>query len=109
HEELGLFVQAGLTPYQALRGATHDAAEFLGEQDEFGTVAEGLRADVILLNGNPLADIANLKRRSGVMLRGSWFSQPELERRLEEQTAALESTTARSVTALGSNRVPSDH
>ncbi len=65
HEELDLFVRAGLTPYQALRGATHDAAEFLGEQDEFGTVAEGLRADVILLNGNPLADIANLKRRSG--------------------------------------------
>ena len=109
HEELGLFVQAGLTPYQALRGATHDAAEFLGEQDEFGTVAEGLRADVILLNGNPLADIANLKRRSGVMLRWSWLSQPELERRLEEQTAALESTIARSVTAPGSDRVPSDH
>jgi imidazolonepropionase-like amidohydrolase len=47
HEELGLLVEAGLSPYEALRTGTHDAAEFLGQLDEWWTVTAGRRADVV--------------------------------------------------------------
>jgi imidazolonepropionase-like amidohydrolase len=87
HDELAMLVEAGLTPYEAVRAGTRDAAEFLGALDEFGTVAEGLRADVILTEGNPLDDVANVARRAGVMVRGRWFSATELEKMLEDVAA----------------------
>ena len=73
HVELAEFVAAGLTPYDALRAATYDAAESLGALDEFGTVAEGRRADLLLLDRNPLADVANVRPFRGVMVRGTWI------------------------------------
>lgn len=72
HEELGEFVTAGLSPYGALRGATHGAARFLAGEREFGSVAPGLRADLLLLDGNPLDDVRFVRRPRGVMLRGAW-------------------------------------
>ena len=53
HEELQNLVEAGLRPYEAIRAGTVDAAEFLGARGEFGTVSVGVRADLILLEGNP--------------------------------------------------------
>jgi len=79
HDELALYAAAGLTPYQALRAATAGAAEFLGQENEFGAVAPGKLADLILLAANPLADVTNAKRQIGVMVRGRWFTQQELE------------------------------
>ncbi|MFB3065224.1 MAG: amidohydrolase family protein [Planctomycetota bacterium] len=83
HEELQNFVDAGLSPYEALRTSTADAAEFLGRAPEFGTVEVGKRADLILVKGNPLDDVAHAARRAGVVVRGRWLSQTELQRRLE--------------------------
>lgn len=73
HEELKLFVAAGLSPYEALRASTTAPAEFLGEADRFGTVEVGKEANLVLLEANPLEDISNTSRISGVMMRGLWM------------------------------------
>ena len=58
HQELANFVEAGLSPYEALRTATHNPALFLGELDDFGTVEVGKRADLLLVGRNPLEDVS---------------------------------------------------
>ena len=72
-DELRLLVQAGLTPYEALRAATVDVAHFLERDGEFGVVAVGARADLLLLEANPLERIENVGSLAGVMLRGLWI------------------------------------
>jgi len=83
HRELGLLIDSGLTPAQALTAGTVNAAEFLEQQDVFGSVTEGLAADLVLLEANPLDDISNAQAIIGVMLRGQWFSRTELDEALE--------------------------
>jgi len=83
HEELQNFVDAGLTPYEAIKAGTRDAAEFLGALDEWGTVTVGRRADLILVEANPLEDVANAAKRAGVMARGRWYPQAELQSKLD--------------------------
>ena len=80
--ELGTYVAAGLTPWQALATGTRNVAAFLGNTDEAGTIGNGKRADLVLLDANPLADIGNVGRRAGVMVGGRWFDRAEIERRL---------------------------
>ena len=87
HDELAEMVAAGLTPYQALRAGTANAAEFLGREDASGTVAAGRKADLLLLNANPLTDISNTRRIEGVMLRGRWLSRAEIAVMLEKLAA----------------------
>jgi cytosine/adenosine deaminase-related metal-dependent hydrolase len=82
--ELAAMVRAGFTPYQALEMGTRNVARFFGAEEEFGTVAVGRRADLVLLDGNPLDDVANWKRRAGVMVRGAWHDREEIGRRLDE-------------------------
>ncbi len=82
--EIHSLTVAGLTRYQALRAATRNAAEFMHAEREFGTVAPGLRADLVLLDGNPLIDVGNLTLRAGVMLRGRWYPVEELNVMLEK-------------------------
>jgi hypothetical protein len=82
HDEMADLVAAGLPRYEVLRAATANAAEFLGA-GERGTVAVGQRADLVLLDANPLLDIANTRRISGVMLRGRWLSAGDLAAMLE--------------------------
>jgi imidazolonepropionase-like amidohydrolase len=84
HQELQNLVDAGLTPYEAIKAGTHDAAECLGEQNEFGTISAGLRADLLLIDGNPLEDVRNAAERIGVMSRGRWFPQSELQAMLDK-------------------------
>jgi imidazolonepropionase-like amidohydrolase len=72
-------VDAGLTPYQALAMGTINVAQFLGRSDEFGSVQPGRRADLILLEANPLADVSNVRRRAGVMLGGRWLPEAQLQ------------------------------
>jgi imidazolonepropionase-like amidohydrolase len=84
HEELRLLVEAGLTPYQAILAGTRNAAEVLNAAGEFGTVSAGKRADLILVEGNPLTDVANAARCAGVMVRGRWIPGSEIRRRLSE-------------------------
>jgi hypothetical protein len=94
-EELSLLVQAGLSPYESLRAATSGAAEFLHAGGDFGTVAPGRRADLVLLDGDPLASIDNVAKRSGVMLRGRWLPEGDLERRLAHIAAINRGTRSR--------------
>lgn len=79
HQELEALVAAGLTPYQALATGTTNVARFLGTSDSTGTVAAGKRADLVLLKGNPLADIHNTAALAGVMVGGRWLPRGELE------------------------------
>lgn len=79
HAELEILVEAGLTPYQALRTATVEPARFLGREHEFGRIAPGQRADLVLLAADPLADIRTLAEPRGVMLRGRWLPRDSLD------------------------------
>jgi Amidohydrolase family len=85
HDELLNLVNAGLSPYEALKAATADAAEFEGASGEFGIVRAGARADLVLVEGNPLEDVKNASRIAGVMVRGRWLSREALQRELERQ------------------------
>lgn len=76
--ELELLVLSGLTPYQALRTATSNPAAVWHQESEFGTLVVGARADLLLLDANPLDDVRNVRRRSGVMIRGNWLPESEL-------------------------------
>jgi len=87
HEELANLVEAGLTPYEALRTATYNPADFLDALNEFGTVSLGRRADVILIDRNPLQSINAVSEISGVMLRGRWIPRAELRKMLDELAA----------------------
>ncbi len=87
HHELGMMVDAGLSPYQALRGGTVNVARFLGELETMGTVTVGKRADLVLVEANPLLDIGALRERAGVMVNGRWLPAVELEAELERIAA----------------------
>lgn len=82
HRELGALVAAGLTPYQALRTGTANVGVYFGTQATAGTIAAGKRADLVLLDANPLADIANSSRIAGVVVNGRWLSKADIETRL---------------------------
>ena len=72
-----------MTPYDVLRTGTAAAGEHLGTKAEpFGTIAVGQRADLILVDGNPLGDLRNVARRSGVMVRGRWVPEADIQKRL---------------------------
>lgn len=86
--ELEILVQAGLSPFQALSTATRNAAqvaEAMNGDGDWGRIAPGLRADLLLLDANPLEDIRNIYHRQGVMVRGRWYSGDALERGIAQQ------------------------
>ena len=83
HDELGWLVRAGLTPAEALRTATWNAARFLGRTDDFGSVTAGKLADLVLLDANPLRDIANTRTVRAVVLDGELFDQAAISKWLD--------------------------
>jgi imidazolonepropionase-like amidohydrolase len=83
HEELELLVQAGLTPMEALQAATRNAGKYLGIADT-GTIEKGKRADLVLLDANPLQDIKNTRKIQSVVLAGRYFSRADLDHLLHE-------------------------
>jgi imidazolonepropionase-like amidohydrolase len=85
HDELRELVGAGLTPFQALRTATANPAIVLGEAGQFGIVAPGARADLLLLEANPLEDVGNTRRLAGLMVRGRWLGAADLQRIRDQQ------------------------
>jgi imidazolonepropionase-like amidohydrolase len=87
HRELRAMVAAGMSPYAALRAATATVGEYLKAKDRFGTVVIGGRADLMLLEANPLVDVANVARRAGVMVRGRWLPEAELQAGLQRIAA----------------------
>jgi imidazolonepropionase-like amidohydrolase len=82
HREIRRMRDAGMTPAQILLSGTRNVGEYFKTSDRFGTVAAGQRADLMLLDADPLADLGNLARRSGVMVRGRWLPESEIQRRL---------------------------
>jgi hypothetical protein len=82
HEELELLVQSGLTPMEALQTATRNPAFYFGILTLLGTVEEGKSADLLLLDANPLDDIRNTRKIQGVVMRGTYFPRPVLDRML---------------------------
>lgn len=89
HREMENLVAAGLSPYEALAAATRNPAEFLHALGEWGTIEEGKRADLVLLDANPLADIRNTTRIAAVSIGGRWFERPELLRMIDRAAARL--------------------
>lgn len=79
--EIEDLVALGFTPYEALHAATIEGAEFLRASASWGSVAQGKRADLLLLDGNPLEDVTAIERQSGVMARGRWYPEEELRDR----------------------------
>jgi imidazolonepropionase-like amidohydrolase len=89
HRELESLVEAGLPPFAALEAATRNPAEWLGTLAESGTVEPGKRADLVLLDANPLTDIRNTQRIAGVMRAGRWYPAAELTRMIDESAARI--------------------
>ncbi|MDQ6887278.1 MAG: amidohydrolase family protein [Gemmatimonadota bacterium] len=91
HDELASLVAAGFTPLEAIRSATIEAARFLGAADSLGSVATGKRADLLLLDADPLTDIRNTTRIAVVVAAGRVVDRAARERLLaeEEKTARI--------------------
>ena len=84
HREARLYVDAGLRPYDVLYAGTRAVAEHFDAADDFGGIEVGMRADLVLLRGNPLNDIGAIARPAGVMVGGRWLSEKRIETRLLE-------------------------
>jgi len=79
HNELAALVAAGFTPLEALQSVTLDAAQFLGRADDFGAVANGKAADLVLLDANPLDDIHNTQKIRAVIVQGKYLDRAALD------------------------------
>lgn len=93
HRELEVMEAAGLTPYEVLRTGTVNVGRYFEESaiengDTFGSVAEGHRADLLLLDANPLEDLRHTTRIAGVMARGRWLPRADLDARLADIAAS---------------------
>ncbi len=84
HREMQTMLLAGLTPFEILASGTRNVGRYYGRENEFGTVARGQRADLILLDANPLTDVRHLSRRAGVMVNGRWLPESEIQARLSQ-------------------------
>jgi imidazolonepropionase-like amidohydrolase len=84
HNEMKSMVAAGMTPYQVLRSGTWNIASFMGLLAESGTVAVGKRADLLLLDANPLVNVGNVQKRAGVVVNGRWLSEADIQARLKK-------------------------
>src|SRR5689334_19837260 len=89
HDELERFVADGFTPIQALRTATINPAKFFNAADTLGSVAPGKRADLVLLDANPLTDINNIRRINAVILNGTLIDQSHRQQMLDALSARL--------------------
>jgi hypothetical protein len=80
HDELRLLVESGLSPMEALRAATANAAECAGRRETLGTIETGKIADLVLLEGHPLSSIASTMKIDSVFFNGKYFSRADLDR-----------------------------
>ncbi|GAB5527273.1 MAG: amidohydrolase family protein [Roseivirga sp.] len=81
--EMDAMLRSGMSPYEILKSGTVNPALYFGDETEYGMVKEGLSADLILLNANPLDNIANMKNSAGVMVKGNWLSADFIAKRLK--------------------------
>jgi len=90
HDELAMFVDAGLTPMEALQAATIEPARFLHATDTLGTLQAGKVADMVLLDADPLADIHNTQRIHAIVVRGQLVDSAARQRLLDGAKAAAQ-------------------
>ena len=84
HDELALFVEAGMTPMQALQTATLNPAKYLNIRKNYGTVEKGKIADLVLLEANPLDNIKNTRRIDALVLNGKYLAKEVLQKLLAD-------------------------
>lgn len=84
HQELAMLVKAGLSPQEALKTATYNPAKYFEMEQELGSIKENMWADLVLLDANPLEDIANTKKIYAVVKQGNFMDRNELDQLLEE-------------------------
>lgn len=101
HQELQEFVNDGFTPYQALRTATVNPAFYFHQGDQWGTIEMGKRADMVLLDANPLENICNTTKIAGVVLRGKWIGEWKLHAELVGVPAEYEAHIQQMESLLG--------
>ena len=99
HREFDLLAEAGLSPLEILQLTTRNVAKFLGRETMMGSVEEGKNADLVLLAANPLADVANLHKVTGVVRAGTYYSDADLAA-LKQRTADRQHTLTPSPEAL---------
>jgi imidazolonepropionase-like amidohydrolase len=98
HDEMKALVNAGMTPAQSLRAATATPSEWM--QNRTGKVAPGYRADLVLLDGNPLDDIENTRRIQAVVVGGRPINRAQREAMLESVRQANERSRSVSIDSL---------
>ena len=79
HDELQRYVEAGLTPREALASSVVNGPKFLGREQAYGAIAKGKVADILLLDSNPLEDISATRQVRGVVLKGQWLDKAALD------------------------------
>ena len=84
HDELYYFMQAGLSPFEALKTATVNPAKFMRREKDLGTIETGKLADLVLLDANPLADISNTRKINAVIVNGRYLSREFLDKMLSD-------------------------
>lgn len=84
HRELPKMTDAGMTPYEIIETGTKNVGLYFQDKDNFGTIEVGKRADLILVNSNPLENLSNIQNHSGVMVRGQWLSKEIIDEKLAE-------------------------
>ena len=91
HREMEMMVEAGMHPHKVLRSGSRDVAQHFGTLAETGTIEVGKRADLVLLDADPIQSIANVQRRAGVMVNGRWLPESEIRRGLDALAASYAS------------------
>ena len=99
HQEFRELASAGLSPLEILQMTTLNGAEFLNRQATMGTVDAGKNADLVLLDANPVLDVANLGKIAGVVLKGKYFSKAALEKQKADVADAYSKLTIQTVAA----------
>ena len=100
HQEFAELAVAGLSPLQVLQSTTLNGAEFLGRQASMGTLEVGKNADLVLLEANPLQDVAHLARISGVVLKGRYLPKATLQAMKDGAAQALAAQPLRQLSAV---------
>ena len=88
HREMQRMADAGISVYEIVKSGTANVGQYFKGQDAFGTIAVGQRADLILVDANPLQNLSNMEKRSGVMVRGRWLPTSEIDARLAKIAAS---------------------
>ena len=91
HREMKRMADAGMKPYDIIKSGSYNVGVYFKDKDDFGTIETGKRADLILVDANPLDNVANIGRRAGVMVRGQWIPEQELQNRLAKIATSYKS------------------